>query len=109
MTFTQNIFISFESRLATVMLYLTTPQAGGFTTFPQLSIAVPPVKVLMIITMIIMLPNLMIIMIITMIIIMIIKKLILVQGSALAWFTLNTLGRPDRLLDIILSINITQV
>ena len=88
------------------MLYLTTPQAGGFTTFPQLSIAVPPVKVLMIITMIIMLPNMTII---TMIIIMIITKLILVQGSALAWFTLNTLGRPDRLLDIILSINIAQV
>lgn len=47
-------------RLATMMLYLSEPKSGGFTTFPQLGITLPPK-----------------------------------QGSALAWFTLKTSGRPD--------------
>ena len=31
-----------------MMLYLRAPKAGGFTTFPQLGITVPPVQVLII-------------------------------------------------------------
>ena len=30
-----------------MMVYLSSPKSGGFTTFPQLGITVPPVQVLL--------------------------------------------------------------